>query len=132
MFIAGIRPGSFEDASLVESHKVEKGVTFDVTVDVTEWLGNEQYAFVPYEAPPEIASKLAELESELDSEQMRTQMVVELDPMSRVSEGDTATLWLDPSRIHLFDPTSGDNLTRVEIEAKHRLDTSSSISGSIG
>ncbi|HEY5856427.1 MAG TPA: ABC transporter, partial [Aldersonia sp.] len=81
--------------------------------------------FVPYEAPPEIASKLAELESELDSEQMRTQMVVALDPMSRVSEGDTATLWLDPSRIHLFDPKSGDNLTRVEIEAKHRLDSSS-------
>jgi multiple sugar transport system ATP-binding protein len=125
VFIAGIRPGSFEDASLVEAHKVEKGATFDVTVDVTEWLGNEQYAFVPYEAPPEIASKLAELESELDSEQMRTQMCVELDPMSRVNDGDTATLWLDPSRIHLFDPQSGDNLTRVEIEIKHRLDTSS-------
>ena len=113
VLIAGIRPGSFEDASLVEAGKADKGVVFDVTVDVTEWLGNEQYAFVPYTAPADIAATLAELQSELDSEQMRTQMCVELDPMSRVRDGDTATLWLDPSRIHLFDPASGDNLTRV-------------------
>ncbi|MFN8183160.1 MAG: sn-glycerol-3-phosphate ABC transporter ATP-binding protein UgpC [Candidatus Nanopelagicales bacterium] len=113
VLIAGIRPGSFEDASLVDPSKVDKGVTFDVTVDVTEWLGNEQYAFVPYTAPADIAATLAELQSELDSEQVRTQMCVELDPMSRVRDGDTATLWLDPSRIHLFDPASGENLTRV-------------------
>jgi multiple sugar transport system ATP-binding protein len=116
LFIAGIRPGAFEDSGLVDPSKKDRGVTFDVTVDVTEWLGNEQYAFVPYEAPPEISSKLAELESELDSEQMRTQMCVELDPMSRVSDGARASLWLDPSRIHLFDPKTGDNLTRVAAE----------------
>jgi len=116
LFIAGIRPGSFEDASMVDASKLDKGVTFDVTVDVTEWLGNEQYAFVPYSAPADITATLAELQSELDSEQVRTQMCVELDPMSRVRDGDTATLWLDPSRIHLFDPQSGDNLTRVSVE----------------
>jgi multiple sugar transport system ATP-binding protein len=111
--IAGIRPGSFEDAGLVDPGKVARGCTFDVTVDVIEWLGNEQYAFVPYQAPADITAQLAELAHELDSEQMRTQLCVSLDPMSRVAGGETATLWLDPSRIHLFDPTSGDNLTRV-------------------
>jgi multiple sugar transport system ATP-binding protein len=116
VLIAGIRPGSFEDAALVDPGKVDRGILFDVTVDVTEWLGNEQYAFVPYEAPADIAGKLAELESELDSEQMRTQMCVSLDPMSHVRDGDKASLWLDPSRIHLFDPQSGDNLTRVPAE----------------
>lgn len=45
---------------------------------------------------------------------MRTQICVELDPLSRVGNGDEATLWLDAERIHLFDPASGDNLTRVE------------------
>jgi multiple sugar transport system ATP-binding protein len=37
--------------------------------------------------------------------------VVTLDAESRVTEGADAELWLDPSRMHLFDPGSGDNLT---------------------
>jgi len=111
-YIAGIRPGAFEDAEFVDTDKGSRGVTFDVTIDVTEWLGNEQYAFVPFEAPAEISQQLAELANELDSEQLRTQICVELDPLSRVRSGDKATLWLDAERLHLFDPQSGDNLTR--------------------
>ena len=114
IYIAGVRPGAFEDAEFVDAGKKPRGVTFDVTIDVTEWLGNEQYAFVPFEAPAEIVSQLAELANDLDSEQMRTQICVELDPLSRVRNGDEATLWLDAERIHLFDPASGDNLTRVQ------------------
>jgi multiple sugar transport system ATP-binding protein len=112
ILIAGIRPEYFEDAALVDERKRDRGVTFEVEVDVTEWLGNEQYAFIPYEAPADIAHQLADLERELDSEQMRTQMVVSLDPMSRVRDGQKATLWLDPTRILLFDPRTGENLTR--------------------
>jgi multiple sugar transport system ATP-binding protein len=111
LLIAGIRPGHFEDAALVDERKRDRGITFGVQVDVTEWLGNEQYAYVPYEAPADIAHQLAELEHELDSEQLRTQMVVSLDPMSRIRDGETAELWLDPARMHLFDPKTGDNLT---------------------
>ncbi len=111
LLIAGIRPGYFADASLVEDHKKGRGVTFQAEIDVTEWLGNEQYAFIPYEAPEDIAHQLAELEKELDSEQMRTQMVVSLDPSSRIRDGEQAELWLDPSRMHLFDPRTGENLT---------------------
>ena len=88
--IAGVRPGAFEDAALVEGSRAQRGVTFDVNVDVTEWLGNEQYAFVPYEAPADIAHQLADLEHELDSEQLRTQMVVSIDPMSHIRDGDNA------------------------------------------
>ena len=113
VFIAGIRPGSFEDAAVIDSEKAEHGVTFNVTVDVIEWLGNEQYAFVPYDAPGEITAKLAELAADLDSEHLRPQLVVSLDPASHVPSGGEATLWLDSSRIHLFDPKSGENLTRV-------------------
>ncbi|MDZ5087362.1 MULTISPECIES: ABC transporter ATP-binding protein [Mycobacteriaceae] len=124
VYIAGIRPGAFEDAEFVDDDKRSRGVTFDVTIDVTEWLGNEQYAFVPFEADTEISGQLAELASELDSEQLRSQICVELDPMSRVSSGDTATLWLDASRLHLFDPQSGDNLTRsTENRGRHAAAT---------
>ncbi len=111
LLIAGIRPEHFEDAGLVDTSKLEKGITCDVTVEITEWLGNEQYAYVPYEAPADITSQLADLEKELDSEQLRTQMVVSLDPMSRIRDGETATLWFDPRRIQLFDPRTGENLT---------------------
>ncbi len=112
VYIAGIRPGAFEDAEFVDQDKRSRGVTFDVTIDMVEWLGNEQYAFVPFEATPEISKQLADLASDLDTEQLRTQICVELDPLSRVRSGDKATLWLDAARLHLFDPHSGDNLTR--------------------
>ncbi len=118
--IAGIRPGAFEDAEFVDIDKRSHGVTFDAAIDVTEWLGNEQYAFVPFETSPEIAGQLAELAKDLDSERLRSQLCVELDPQSRVRMGDTATLWLDAERLHLFDPKSGDNLTRVvESSGRH-------------
>ncbi len=113
VYIAGIRPGAFEDAEFVDAGKKPRGVTFDVTIDVTEWLGNEQYAFVPFESSAEIGGHLAELAKDLDLEQLRSQLCVELDPLSKVHTGDEATLWLDAERIHLFDPQSGDNLTRV-------------------
>ena len=111
--LAGVRPGSFEDASLVDTEKASRGVTFPVDVDVTEWLGNEQYAFVPYEAPAEISAQLAQLANDLDSEHLRTQICVELDPTSRMQPGGKTDIWLDTSGIHLFDPKTGDNLTRV-------------------
>jgi multiple sugar transport system ATP-binding protein len=112
LVILGIRPEHFEDAALVEEAKLSQGVAFDADVDVTEWLGNELYAYVPYEAPEAVTQQLRELERELDSEQIRTQLVVSLDAASRIREGQPARLWFDTSRVHVFDPQSGDNLTR--------------------
>jgi multiple sugar transport system ATP-binding protein len=113
LLVAGIRPEHFADASQVDESKRDRGITFAVRVDVTEWLGSQQYAYVPFDAPEELNRQLAELQAELDSEHMRTQMIVSLDPSSRIRDGEPADLWLDPARVHLFDPHSGDNLTRV-------------------
>ncbi|MDP3966938.1 MAG: sn-glycerol-3-phosphate ABC transporter ATP-binding protein UgpC [Nocardioides sp.] len=109
--IAGIRPDYFEDASVVDESKRGQGSTFRATVDVTEWLGNEAYAYVPYEASDEVQAQLEQLERDLDGESVRSQMVVSLDASSTISDGDEAEIWVDPSRMHLFDPESGDNLT---------------------
>jgi multiple sugar transport system ATP-binding protein len=111
LLLAGIRPEYFEDASLVVASERDRGVTFRATVDVTEWLGNEQFAYVPFDAPPEVATRLRELARELDSEAMRTQLVVSLDTSSQIHEGEEAELWFDASRMLLFDPATGDNLT---------------------
>ena len=81
------------------------------TVDVTEWLGNEQYAYIPYEAPAEVHDQLAQLERDLDSEALRTQLIVSLDSASRIDEGEEATFWVNAKKVHLFDPKSGENLT---------------------
>ena len=38
-------------------------------------------------------------------------LVISLDGASRVQEGDEAEIWVDGSKIHLFDPATGENLT---------------------
>jgi multiple sugar transport system ATP-binding protein len=111
ILIAGVRPEHFEDAAMLDEARKAEGVVFKAQVDVIEWLGSEQYAYIPFEAPSEVREPLAELANELDSEQIRTQLVVTLDAESRVKEGEDAELWLDTSRMHLFDPATGENLT---------------------
>jgi multiple sugar transport system ATP-binding protein len=110
LVMAGIRPGHFENAALLDDARKAEGVVFDAVVDVTEWLGNEQYAYVPYEAPADVANRLKLLARELDSDTLRTQLVVSLDPQSRVSEGEQASFWIDTAGLHLFDLESGENL----------------------
>ena len=112
LLIAGIRPERFEDASLVDGAERDHGVVFSADVDLTEWLGNELFAYIPFEAPAEVTDRLQSLARELDRESLPIQLAVSLDTSSRIKAGDRAELWFDASRIHLFDPATGDNLTR--------------------
>ena len=111
LLIAGIRPEYFEDTGVMDAAKLGDGATFTATIDVVEWLGNEAFGYIPYDAPPEVASQLEELAKELDSEALRTQIIVALDSASRIRDGQEAELHVDSSRMHLFEPGSGDNLT---------------------
>ncbi|HET7430432.1 MAG TPA: sn-glycerol-3-phosphate ABC transporter ATP-binding protein UgpC [Nocardioides sp.] len=115
LLIAGIRPEHFEDTAVMESGKTG-GSTFRTKVDVVEWLGNQAFAYSPFEAPEEVQQQLLQLERDLDGEALHTQLVISLDSASRVKEGDEAEIWVDTSKIHLFEPSTGENLT---------LDTSS-------
>ena len=111
VLLAGLRPESFEALEMVPEEHQELGVPFRATVDVVEWLGSEQYAYIPFDVPPEIRGPLAELAEELDSEQLRTQIVGNVSTESHIRPGQEAELWLDPRELHLFDPHTGDNLT---------------------
>ena len=117
LLLAGIRPEYFDDASAREG---SSGSTFRATVDVVEWLGNETYAYIPYDAPPEVAAQLQQLERDLDGEALHTQLVAALSGSSRIKEGEEAQIWVDASKIHLFDPESGQNLT-VDTEHAGRI-----------
>jgi multiple sugar transport system ATP-binding protein len=110
LLIAGIRPEHFEDASLMDSTETS-GQTFKANVDAVEWLGNESYAYIPFEAPPEVQQQLDQLEKDLDGESMRTQLVISLDGASKIAEGDEADIYVNSAHMHLFDPASGENLT---------------------
>ena len=118
LLIAGIRPEHFEDASVVESTK--QGSTFRTKIDVVEWLGSEAFAYIPFEAPPEVQEQLAQLEKDLDGESLRTQLVISLDGTSKVAAGDEAEIWVDTSKMHLFDPATGENLT-VDLDNAGRV-----------
>jgi multiple sugar transport system ATP-binding protein len=111
LVIVGIRPNHFEDAAIVGPKERPHGQSFTAKVDVTEWLGDELYAYVPYDAPKDVTVQLKELQRELDSEQLRTQLVVVLDALSKITDGSTTELWFDTEQIHIFDPATGDNLT---------------------
>ncbi len=112
LLMAGIRPEYFEDASLVDDAKRPLGSTFTARVDVTEWLGDSQYAYIPFDASEEVTQQLKELSRELDSDQLRTQAIVSIDASSRMREGRDAEFWLDSRKVHVFDPGTGENLTR--------------------
>ncbi|CAN5691065.1 sn-glycerol-3-phosphate ABC transporter ATP-binding protein UgpC [soil metagenome] len=118
LLIACLRPEHFEDASVMEEKST--GSTFHATVDVVEWLGNEAYAYLPFEAPPEVQEQLLQLERDLDGDSLRTQLVVSLDGTSKVAEGDEAEIWVNTAKMHLFDPATGENLT-VDREKAGRI-----------
>jgi multiple sugar transport system ATP-binding protein len=112
LLLVGIRPEYFEDASLVDEAKKPMGSTFTARVDVTEWLGDSQFAYIPYDAPESIQQHLRDLSRELDAEELRTQAIVSIDSTSRIREGREAEFWLDTRKVHVFDPETGENLTR--------------------
>jgi multiple sugar transport system ATP-binding protein len=118
LVIVGIRPEYFEDHAVVQRQGQAGGVAFNATVDVTEWLGADLYAYVPFQTRPEVKGKLEELDRDLDGEGIRTQLVVALSADSRVRDGDDARLWFDPEKILVFDPESGENLTFDEGTAR--------------
>jgi len=115
--IMGIRPEDFEDVELVDDREQARGSSFAARIDVIEWMGSELYAYLPVSVGRnEHRAGLAELARELDQEELHadsdeSQVVARLNPASRVREGEQAQLWVDTSRVHLFDPETGENLT---------------------
>src|SRR5581483_9631972 len=101
--VAGLRPEHLEDAAAVDAGARERGVTFEVTVEVLEWLGAEQYAYIPYAAPPELVEPLHRLAEELDRESARAALGAAIGPASRIRRGEPARLWFDPANLYLFD-----------------------------
>ncbi|EHK83376.1 ABC transporter ATP-binding protein [Saccharomonospora azurea] len=112
--IMGVRPESFEDAALMEEGHRRGGATFDATVDVLESMGSEKYAYFTVDSELAQSSELAELAADAGASDVPgagSTVVARLSASSEIREGDRAQVWFDMDKIHLFDPSTGKNLT---------------------
>ncbi|GAA3702773.1 sn-glycerol-3-phosphate ABC transporter ATP-binding protein UgpC [Arthrobacter ginkgonis] len=110
--LLGVRPEFFEDAALYEPAKLPHGTVFEADLTHTEWLGSEQYGYINFEPTPQVRELLQSLARDMDAEELRPQIVATLDADSKLRGGQRARLWLDTRRVHIFDPGTGENLTR--------------------
>jgi multiple sugar transport system ATP-binding protein len=112
--IAGVRPEHFADASL-EEHGPEH-LRFRTTLDVVESMGSELYAYFDVQHEGLQSSELVELAQDSGMEDLPShgagqQVVARLDAASRARAGGEVELTLDTSKMKLFDPDGGRNLT---------------------
>jgi multiple sugar transport system ATP-binding protein len=117
--IAGIRPEDFEDSGLV-GEAAHRGATFKATIDVVESMGSELYVHFSTSSDQKIESEeLRELAEDAGAGEVpgggdEGQIVARLDPTSKATEGQELELWLDATKIKLFDPSDGRSLTASE------------------
>ncbi|MCU4184366.1 sn-glycerol-3-phosphate ABC transporter ATP-binding protein UgpC [Acidiferrimicrobium sp. IK] len=117
--ILGIRPENFEDAALVGEHERDHGMVFNAGIDVIESLGSDVFAHFTLEGGRASSSELDELAADsgsVDTLAGGREVVARLDATSRVKEEEQASLWVDTSKIHLFDPDTGLALLAVTAE----------------
>jgi multiple sugar transport system ATP-binding protein len=113
--IVGIRPESFEDAAVVPAEVKAQGLEFNTSVDVVESLGSEKFVYFTRELGQ--THNVAELEElardsgRADASGSAETVVARLDPASRIREGEDARLWVDMRKLHVFDPSTGRNLS---------------------
>jgi multiple sugar transport system ATP-binding protein len=113
--LAGIRPEHFEDAKLTGEAR-DRGTTFKAKIEVLESLGSELYAHFSVEMDETIESEeLRELASDAGGGEVprageEGSVVARLDPASEIKQGQEAELWVDATKLQLFDTEDGRNL----------------------
>jgi multiple sugar transport system ATP-binding protein len=119
--IVGIRPESFEDAAVVPAEVKAHGLEFNTSIDVVESLGSEKFVYFTRELGQ--THNVAELEElardsgRADASGSAETVVARLDPASRIREGEDARLWVDMRKLHVFDPSTGRNLSLAATDA---------------
>jgi len=113
--IVGVRPESFEDAALVSADNRQHGITFSTGIDVLESMGSDVYVYFTRGREQGVtATELEELARDsgrADTGGSGDTVVARLDAATGVREGQDAELWVDGRALHIFDPSSGRNLS---------------------
>jgi multiple sugar transport system ATP-binding protein len=110
--VVGIRPEDFEDAKLATDRR--HGMRVRATIDVLESTGSDVYAHLTLDGDAGSLGEpvIRELAAATDvaTEEIApvsAEVIARLDSSSRIAEGNDSELWMDTSRLHLFDPDSG-------------------------
>jgi multiple sugar transport system ATP-binding protein len=114
--VVGIRPEDFEDARVAGDR--QDGFAFEAPIEIVESMGSEIYAYFSYQGTTVDAQELRELEDEAGAGEVKgmaegSRAVARLDATSDARPGQTARLWLDTRKLHLFDAKDGTSLTRA-------------------
>jgi multiple sugar transport system ATP-binding protein len=107
--ILGVRPEHFEDLALVRQNR-DAGGTFSATIDLVESMGSDVYAYFDIADASIDAEDLPD-EADADAVKSSDQIVARLDPQTSAAEGRPLQMWFDASKIHIFDPSTGQNVT---------------------
>ena len=108
--ILGLRPESFEDASLADGDLP----TVEVDVTVVEELGSDSHVIFPIEAPRVEAEELrAAVDDEEDAliADDRSMWNARVSSKAEAEPGRRIRLALDPAELYFFDPETGASLT---------------------
>jgi multiple sugar transport system ATP-binding protein len=112
--VLGVRPESFEILQSVPSDTDTSERTMDVKVELTEQLGSEAYVHFEKEGAPVVTPELRELMEDegADVEVMgnTTRFTARVDPDHAPRALESATLYLDTSRLHFFDKETGNTI----------------------
>ncbi len=110
--IVGIRPQDLEDASLASD--APQHCRLRAKVDLVEALGTETQIHFAVDAPAVVTEDIKELAADVGADQLqrlqeraeegRNEFVAQLDPKSRVKNGEQVELVVDTSQMHFFDP----------------------------
>jgi multiple sugar transport system ATP-binding protein len=117
--LVGIRPEDFEDAALATDRR--HGIRIKALVDVLESTGSDVYAHLStgdrngsHELDESLVRELKAMAIESGDDVTPTSLdvIARVDASSRLDEGKEGELWLDTSKLHLFDPGTGERLER--------------------
>jgi multiple sugar transport system ATP-binding protein len=108
--IVGIRAEDFEDPATVEDGR--PGATLTAVIDVLESTGSDVFAHVAldHDEVAEAQRAAAALDPDARDVPLPTEIVARLGQGSRMREGEPGTLWIDTSKLHLFDASSGERI----------------------
>jgi multiple sugar transport system ATP-binding protein len=122
--VAGIRPESLEDAALVADAPVERRLRGVATL--REALGSDALVHFNVEGSHGLARHVRELAhdvedpaqvQELDREERQITFVGRFKPHSRVALGEPIEVAIHPGAVMLFDPRTGERISRSSAPA---------------
>ncbi len=108
--ILGIRPEAFEDGYF--ANEADYSESIKVKVSLLEQLGSDSYIHFYKDIKPVQTEAIEEILAD-EGEDItvlgdNTKFIARINPNSTVAEGEEVELRINPSKLHFFDPESGD------------------------